>query len=139
MKVKRNRKIKIWPFVLGVLGSLCVMAVAAFVLCRTRAYEIEGNSYYSDNTIRTWIENDELSYNTLGILVRYNLMDAELPAGVEKLHVSLKNPWTVKIKVEENSVPKRMKMRQKKDVRTAPQHCLMQMRYSNIQFGKTEY
>lgn len=104
MKVKRNRKIKIWPFVLGVLGSLCVMAVAAFVLCRTRAYEIEGNSYYSDNTIRTWIENDELSYNTLGILVRYNLMDAELPAGVEKLHVSLKNPWTVKIKVEEKEM-----------------------------------
>ena len=69
--------------------------------CADRAYEIEGNSYYSDNTIRTWIENDELSYNTLGILVRYDLMDAELPAGVEKLHVSLKNPWIVKIKVEE--------------------------------------
>ena len=101
MNGKKNRKIKIWSLVLGFMCTLCVLAVTAFVLCRTRAYEIEGNSYYSDNTIRTWIENDKFSYNTLGILVRFNLMDAELPAGVEQLHVSLKNPWTVKVRVEE--------------------------------------
>lgn len=104
MKVKKNRKIKIWPLVLGFLAALCIMAAAAFVLCRTRGYEIEGNSYYSDNTIRTWIENDKFSYNTLGILVKYNLTDAELPAGIEKLHVSLKNPWTVKVTVEEKEL-----------------------------------
>lgn len=104
MNGKKNRKIKIWSLVLGFMCTLCVLAVTAFVLCRTRAYEIEGNSYYSDNTIRTWIENDKFSYNTLGILVRFNLMDAELPAGVEQLHVSLKNPWTVKVRVEEKEM-----------------------------------
>ena len=104
MRDKKNKKIKIWPFVLGFFGALCVMAVAAFMLCRTRGYEIEGNSYYSDNTITTWVENDKLSFNTLFILAKYNLTDPELPAGVERLHVSLKNPWTVRIKVEEKEL-----------------------------------
>ena len=104
MKVKGNGKITKGYFLLAFLGALCIMAVAAFVLCRTRGYVIEGNSYYSDNTIRTWIENDKFSYNTLGILAKYNLTDAELPAGVEKLHVSLKNPWTVKVTVEEKEM-----------------------------------
>ena len=104
MNGKKNRKIKIWSFVPGLLGTLCILAVAAFILCRTRGYDIEGNSYYSDNTIRTWIENDKFSYNTLGILFRYNFTDAELPAGVEQLHVSLKNPWTVKVRVEEKEI-----------------------------------
>lgn len=104
MKVKGNGKITKGHFLLAFLGALCIMAVAAFVLCRTRGYVIEGNSYYSDNTIRTWIENDKFSYNTLGILAKYNLTDAELPAGVEKLHVSLKNPWTVKVTVEEKEM-----------------------------------
>ena len=61
MNGKKNRKIKIWSFVPGLLGTLCILAVAAFILCRTRGYDIEGNSYYSDNTIRTWIENDKFS------------------------------------------------------------------------------
>ena len=67
-------------------------------------YEVTGNNYYSANTITTWIENDRLSFNTLAILAEYNLTDPELPAGVERLHVSLKNPWTVKVQVEEKEM-----------------------------------
>ncbi len=103
-KSKKNKKRKIWPVVLGVAGFLCAAAVAAFILCRTRGYEVTGNNYYSANTITTWIENDRLSFNTLAILAEYNLTDPELPAGVERLHVSLKNPWTVKVQVEEKEM-----------------------------------
>ena len=54
------------------------------------AVEVEGNSYYSENTISTWVQRDRLSVNTLYILVKYDFMDAELPAGVERLNVSKK-------------------------------------------------
>lgn len=100
----KMNKNKIRSLVLGFFGALCVMAVAAFALCRTRGYEVEGNSYYSSNTITTWIQNDKLSFNTLLILAKYNYTDAELPAGVERFHVSLKNPWTVKVQVEEKEM-----------------------------------
>ena len=74
------------------------------LLFRTRAVEVEGNSYYSENTISTWVQRDRLSVNTLYILVKYDFMDAELPAGVERLNVSLKNPWTVRVAVEEKEM-----------------------------------
>lgn len=101
---KMNRKKKKGIVILSIVCILCAAILAAVFLCRTRGYEIEGNSYYSDNTIKTWIENDELSFNTLCILARYNLTEPELPAGVERLHVSLKNPWTVKVNVEEKEL-----------------------------------
>lgn len=100
----KMNKNKIRSLALGFFGALCVMAVAAFALCRTRGYEVEGNSYYSSNTITTWIQNDKLSFNTLLILAKYNFTDAELPTGVERFHVSLKNPWTVKVQVEEKEM-----------------------------------
>ena len=102
--MKKKKRRKIWPVILTVLMTLLVLAAAVVLLFRTRAVEVEGNSYYSENTISTWVQRDRLSVNTLYILVKYDFMDAELPAGVERLNVSLKNPWTVHVKVEEKEL-----------------------------------
>ena len=102
--MKKKKRRKIWPVILTVLMTLFVLAAAVVLLFRTRAVEVAGNSYYSENTISTWVQRDRLSVNTLYILVKYDLMDAELPAGVERLNVSLKNPWTVRVAVEEKEM-----------------------------------
>ena len=83
---------------------LIVMAAAAVFLFRTRSYKVEGNSYYGERTITTWIENDPLSVNSLYVLYKYNFTDADLPSGVESLSISLKDPWTVKVKVKEKEM-----------------------------------
>ncbi len=103
MKKKKKRR-KVWRIILVVLLALIILAAAAVLLFRTRSVEVEGNSYYSDNTIATWVQRDDLSFNTLYILFRYDIADAELPAGVERLRVSLKNPWTVRVNVEEKEM-----------------------------------
>lgn len=102
MKKKKHRKI--WPVILTILMTLIILSAAVVLLFRTRTVEVEGNSYYSDNTITTWVQRDRLSANTLYILVKYDLLDPDLPAGVEQLHVSLKNPWTVHVAVEEKEM-----------------------------------
>ena len=102
MKKKKHRKI--WPVVLSVLAALILLAAVAVFGFRTRTVEVEGNSYYSDNTISTWVQNDKLSVNTLYILIKYNFLDPDLPAGVEKMNVSLKNPWTVRVNVHEKEM-----------------------------------
>ena len=102
--MKKKKRRKIGPVILTVLMTLLVLAAAVVLLFRTRAVEVEGNSYYSENTISTWVQRDRLSVNTLYILVKYDFMDAELPAGVERLNVSLKNPWTVRVAVEEKEM-----------------------------------
>nr|WP_294491294.1 cell division protein FtsQ [uncultured Mediterraneibacter sp.] len=104
MKTKKNKKRKIWPVVLSVFGVLAAAALIAVFLFRTKAIEVEGNTYYSDNTITTWIEKDDLSVNTLYLLAKYHLSDPELPAGVERLSVSLKSPWTLRVQVEEKEM-----------------------------------
>ena len=101
MKKKKNKKRKVWPVVLSVFGGLTAAVLIAVFLFQTRAIEVEGNTYYSDNTITTWIQNDDLSVNTLVLLAEYGLSDPELPAGVERLKLSLKNPWTLHVQVEE--------------------------------------
>ena len=104
MKRKKHKKRKVWPIILVVLTVLIVMAAAAVFLFRTRSYKVEGNSYYGERTITTWIENDPLSVNSLYVLYKYNFTDADLPSGVESLSISLKDPWTVKVKVKEKEM-----------------------------------
>ena len=102
--MKKKKRRKIWPVLLTILMTLIVLAAAVVLLFRTRAVEVEGNSYYSENTISTWVQRDRLSVNTLYILIKYDFLDADLPAGIDQLNVSLKNPWTVRVTVEEKEM-----------------------------------
>lgn len=102
--MKKKKRRKKWPVVVGILMGLFILAAGAVVLFRTRTVEVEGNSIYSENTIATWVRQDKLSVNTLYLLVKYNFLDSELPVGVEQMDVSLKNPWTVHVKVEEKEL-----------------------------------
>ena len=102
--MKKKKRRKKWPVVVGILMGLFILAAGAVVLFRTRTVEVEGNSIYSENTIATWVQKDKLSVNTLYLLVKYNFLDSELPVGVEQMDVSMKNPWTVHVKVEEKEL-----------------------------------
>ena len=102
--MKKKKRRKKWPVVVGILMGLFILAAGAVVLFRTRTVEVEGNSIYSENTIATWVQKDKLSVNTLYLLVKYNFLDSELPVGVEQMDVSKKNPWTVHVKVEEKEL-----------------------------------
>ena len=101
---KRKRRRKVWKIVLAVLAAVILLAVIAVFGFRTRSIEVEGNEYYSANSIIAWIENDELSVNSLYLLLKYNFTEAELPSAAESLTVSLKNPWTVHVTVKEKEM-----------------------------------
>lgn len=104
MKKKRHKKRRIWPVAAGAFAGLVILAVGAVFLFRTRSCEVEGNSYYSENMITSWIQNDRFSVNTLYVLAKYNLTDADLPLGVESLEISLKDPWTIHVTVQEKEL-----------------------------------
>ena len=101
---KRKRRRKVWKIVLAVLAAVILLAVIAVFGFRKRSVEVEGNEYYSANSITAWIENDELSVNSLYLLLKYNFTEAELPSAVESMEVSLKNPWTVHVTVKEKDM-----------------------------------
>ncbi|OUP86560.1 cell division protein FtsQ [Lachnoclostridium sp. An169] len=104
MKKAKHRRKRIWPAVLTVLGAIVLAGLIVVFGFRTRDFEVEGNSYYGETSITTWLQKDELSVNTLYILLKYNFTKPELPAAVESMDVSLKNPWTIHVKVKEKEM-----------------------------------
>ncbi len=101
MKKKKHKKRKALRIVLSVFAFLIASAAVAALLFRTRGIEIEGSSYYSENTITTWIQNDKLAANTLYVMIKYDLLDGDVPSGIERFDISLKNPWTLRVTVRE--------------------------------------
>ena len=104
MKGKKHRKRKILPVVLGTIGGLILAGVIVVFGFRVRTFEVEGNVYYGENSIITWIQNDDLAVNSLYILAKYNFMNPEVPSAVDKMEISLKNPWTVHVQVKEKNM-----------------------------------
>lgn len=103
MKKKKHRR-KVWKAVLSFLLMLILLCGVCLLLFTTRKIQVEGNEYYGDTTVTTWIQNDKFSVNTLYILWKYNMTEAELPSAVESIKASLKNPWTVKVTVKEKDM-----------------------------------
>lgn len=101
---KKRRKRKTGRIILTIFLVLIVCAAAAVFGFRTKNIQVAGNSYYGESSISAWVSNDKFSVNTLYLLWKYNVTDAELPSGVESMKVSLKSPWTVKVQVKEKSM-----------------------------------
>ena len=89
--MKKKKRRKIWPVVFAVILFLIILAAAVVLLFRTRTVKVKGNSYYSENTITTLVQRDKLSVNTLYILLKYDFLEPELPAGIKQLNISLEN------------------------------------------------
>lgn len=103
-KKKQKKRIKTWKVVLTVLAAFAAAAAVIVFLFQARTFKVEGSSYYSDNSITSWIQNDRFASNSLYILLKYNYTDAEMPQGVEEMKISLSNPWTVKVRVTETKL-----------------------------------
>lgn len=104
MKAKKHKKRKVLPIVLGTLGGLIAAALIVVFGFQARFFEVEGNEYYADNSVITWIQNDDLAVNSLYILVKYNLLNPDVPSAVDHMDISLKNPWTVHVQVKEKNM-----------------------------------
>lgn len=102
--MKKQKKKKTLIIVLSIILTVVILAAAAILLFQTKEYKVEGNSYYGENTITTWIEKDPLSKNTLYLLCKYHFFEPDLPSGVDRLEITLKKPWVVHVQVVEKEM-----------------------------------
>lgn len=100
---KRRRKIKLYIFLVVTM----LMALAAFIVTNVFTVEqvvVEGNVWYSAKQIESMVLNDEYSWNSLYVNLKYRFMDVgEIPF-VDEMEISLDNPHTVRIKVYEKGI-----------------------------------
>lgn len=60
-----------------------------------------GNQYCQDEELVKWVQKDKYAFNSIYIWWKYNYGDVTKPAAIESVKVSIKNPWTVVMKVKE--------------------------------------
>lgn len=89
---------------MSVVAAVILLGLILVFGFRVRTIEVEGNEYYGDNSIATWIQNDKFAENSLYVLLKYNLTQPDVPSAVESMKVSLKNPWTLAVKVTEKTM-----------------------------------
>ena len=84
-----------------------LLALAALVVWKVftvENVEVEGNELYSSGQIEQLVLNDEYSWNSLYVLLKYRFVDMGEVPFVDTMEVKLKNPHTVQISVYEEGI-----------------------------------
>lgn len=100
---RENKGQKVYAIVVIILG-IAIIAMTVFLLFYVQKTEVSGNKYTQTQEIIKTVEKDKYSFNALYILWKYHFADYEMPGSLEEMKASLKNPWTVRIKVKEKKV-----------------------------------
>lgn len=100
---KKRRKIGLYiPLIL-----ILLIAAGVFIVMNVFTVEnvvVEGNELYSSTQIENMVLNDEYSWNSLYVDLKYRFVDIGEVPFVDTMEVSLDNPHTVHIKVYEKGM-----------------------------------
>ena len=102
---RRKKRRKIGLYILLIL--ILLIAVGVFIVMNVFTVEnvvVEGNELYSSTQIENMVLNDEYSWNSLYVDLKYRFMDIVEVPFVDMMEVSLDNPHTVHIKVYEKGM-----------------------------------
>ena len=90
----------------GALGKLLIMlAIVAAVVFgvaiffKVSTIEVQGNTVYSSEQIEQLVLNDEYSWNSLYVLLKYRIKDTGKVPFVDTMEVTLDDPHTVHVLV----------------------------------------
>lgn len=105
---KKKKKKRKMPLFLKVLIAFVVTIIIAFiVICNVftvKNVKVEGNTLYSNEKIKKTILNDEKSWNTLYVYLKYCVKDTEDMPFIDTMEVEMKNPHTLNIEVYEKGI-----------------------------------
>ena len=102
---RRKKRRKIGLYILLIL--ILLIAAGVFIVMNVFTVEnvvVEGNELYSSTQIENMVLNDEYSWNSLYVDLKYRFMDIGEVPFVDTMEVSLDNPHTVHIKVYEKGM-----------------------------------
>lgn len=102
---RRKKRRKIGLYILLIL--ILLIAAGVFIVMNVFTVEnvvVEGNELYSPTQIENMVLNDEYSWNSLYVDLKYRFVDIGEVPFVDTMEVSLDNPHTVHIKVYEKGM-----------------------------------
>ena len=97
---KKKKKHHLYAAIVLTLGVV-IICLAILILFYVQRIEIKGNVYCTDKMIAEAVQNDRFSINTLYVTAKYAMGKGEIPEVLEDMEVRLKNPWTLRVTVQE--------------------------------------
>lgn len=101
-KKKRRKRILITFLVICLL--LGISALVVVKVFRVEKVEVTGNKLYENEQIKEWVLNDEYSWNSLYVYLKYRFFDTEEIPFIDTMEVGIKIPRTITIKVYEKGL-----------------------------------
>ena len=94
---KKKKRKNILQVILGILIVLALAVLIIFTVFKVKNVEVEGNKLYDAKVIEKAVLNDEYSWNSLYVDLKYRFVDIGEVPFVDTMEVSLDNPHTVHI------------------------------------------
>lgn len=107
IKEKRKKERFLKKLLVGILVFIVLIVIAVFIVVNVfvvENVEVEGNELYDEQLITTTVLNDEYSWNSLYVLLKYSFVDIKDVPFIDTMEISLLNPQTLKIKVYEKGM-----------------------------------
>ena len=107
IKEKRRKQRLLKKVLIGVLILMILSVIAVFIVINVfvvKDVKVEGNELYDEQLITDTVLNDEYSWNSLYVLLKYTFLDIENVPFIDTMEVSLTDPQTLKIKVYEKGM-----------------------------------
>lgn len=107
IKEKRRKKARRKKTVIFILIFVCLIGI--LILVGIKGFNLEnvkvsGNELYSDRQIKESILNDEYSWNTLYVILKYKLFQMPEIPFIDEMEVTFVSPHAIQIKVYEKAI-----------------------------------
>ena len=102
---RRKKRRKIGLYILLIL--ILLIAAGVFIVMNVFTVEnvvVEGNELYSSTQIENMVLNDEYSWNSLYVDLKYRFVDVGEVPFVDTMEISLDDPHTLRISVTEKGI-----------------------------------
>lgn len=103
MKKRIKKKQKLHNIAMVVL-LIAILLITVLLFCHVRRINIVGNKFVTDEEIADWIQSDRYADNSLYVWQKYKSGRFIMHPKLEAVEVSLKNPWTLKVRVYEKKM-----------------------------------
>lgn len=106
-KEKRKKLALVKRIVLAILIVILLLLIAVVVIFKVFTVEnvkVEGNELYDKTLIEQTVLNDEYSWNSLYVLIKYTFTETQEVPFIDTMEVSLEDPHTLHIKVYEKGI-----------------------------------
>lgn len=107
IKEQRKKKRRAKKILILLAAFLLVVLIAIVIIWKVfvvKNVKVEGNVLYDEQLITDTVLNDEYSWNSLYVLLKYTFVDAEEIPFIDTLEVKMNNPQTLTIKVYEKGM-----------------------------------